>query len=203
MFHPFRNEYQEITTQDLRLKYQKIQDNPLEREKLESQIRYYQPYQELLEGIEDYINQQQEDDELEDNEEYEDTENQILEENNDELELETHELKDIKDFVKESDKEVEKETGLWDKKSLLERIGQLNKEQRLIFDDIVSRLISGDFLENQFLIYIRYCYFVIDIFKFYALFQWRCRNWQKLSFHYYYSSCKTCIKGGRGHQRST
>lgn len=155
MFHPFRNEYQEITTQDLRIKYQNIQDNPLEREKLESQIRYYQPYQELLEGIEDYINQQKEDDEFEDNEENEDTENQILDEDNDELELETHELKDIKDFVKESGKELEKETGLWDKKSLLERIGQLNEEQRLIFDDIVSRLKSGDFLENQFLIYIR------------------------------------------------
>ena len=119
MFHPFRNEYQEITTQDLRIKYQNIQDNPLEREKLESQIRYYQPYQELLEGIEDYINQQKEDDEFEDNEENEDTENQILDEDNDELELETHELKDIKDFVKESGKELEKETGLWDKKIIV------------------------------------------------------------------------------------
>ena len=78
-----------------------------------------------------------------------------MENEDDELELETTEIKDIKDFIKDSKKEVVRETGLMEKKALLERIRMLNLQQRQIFDDIISRLMSGHFEDNQFLIYIR------------------------------------------------
>lgn len=77
------------------------------------------------------------------------------------LELETTELSDINDFIKESTKETERETGLMDKKTLLERIGMLNVQQRQIFDDIMARLMSGTFVDEQFLIYIRYYYWFV------------------------------------------
>ena len=157
LFHPFRSEFKEITTQDLRIKYQQIEENELERTKLQSQIEYYQPYQDLLEGIEDYIRQQQEDDEMEETIDNEDNQDQ----DDDGLELETTELSDINDFIKESTKETERETGLMDKKTLLERIGMLNVQQRQIFDDIMARLMSGTFVDEQFLTYIRYYYWFV------------------------------------------
>jgi hypothetical protein len=152
LFHPFRNEYKEITTQDLRIKYEKIEKDDLQREKLESQIAYFQPYQDLLNGIEAYI-KEQEDEELEENDNNEDYDIEI--EDDDDLELETTEIKDIKDFIKNSKKEVERETGLMEKNALLERICMLNLQQRQIFDDIISRLMIGSFEDNQFLLYIR------------------------------------------------
>ena len=127
----------------------------MERNKLESQIAFYQPYQELLDGIDEYLRQQREDDLLDENDDYEDNENQHEDEENDDLKLETTEIKDINDFIKESKKEAIRETGLMDKKALFERIGMLNIQQRQIFDDIVSRLMSGNFDEIPFLIYIR------------------------------------------------
>ena len=135
------------------MKYQKIQENSFEKEKLESQISFYQPYNELLEGIEDYIRQQEEEDELPENGDYEEDE---LEEDTDEnnVKLETTKAKDIQDFLKDSEKELTRETGLMEKKILLEKICMLNIQQRKIFDDIISRLISGDFEDNPFLIYI-------------------------------------------------
>ena len=69
--------------------------------------------------------------------------------------METTEIKDIKDFIKDSKKEVVRETGLMEKNALLERISMLNVQQRQIFDDIISRLMGGNFEDNQFLIYIR------------------------------------------------
>ena len=97
------------------MKYQKIQENSFEKEKLESQISFYQPYNELLEGIEDYIRQQEEEDELPENGDYEEDE---LEEDTDEnnVKLETTKAKDIQDFVKDSEKELTRETGLMEKK---------------------------------------------------------------------------------------
>ena len=161
LFHPFRNEYEEITEQDLRQKYDKIEKDEVQRERLESQISFFQPFQDILDGIEAYI-KEQEDEELEENNDYED--DNIVNEVDDDLEsestefkdikLETTKTKDIKDFVKESKKEVERETGLMDKKALLEKICLLNMQQRQIFDDIISRLLSGTFEEEQFLLYI-------------------------------------------------
>ena len=154
LFHPFRNEYKEITTQDLRIKYEKIEKNELQHEKLQSQIAFFQPYQDLLNGIEAYIKEQHEDEEIEENDDFEDDDNE-MENEDDELELETTEIKDIKDFIKDSKKEAVRETGLMEKKALLERIRMLNLQQRQIFDDIISRLKIGHFEDNQFLIYIR------------------------------------------------
>ena len=161
MFHPFRNEYKEIPEQDIRKKYEKIEKDEVQGEKLESQISFFQPFQSILDGIEAYI-KEQEDEELEENNEYE-TDN-IENEDEDDLESESREfmdiklestkIKDIKDFIKESKKEVERETGLMDKKALLEKICMLNLQQRHIFDDIISRLMSGTFEDNQFLLYI-------------------------------------------------
>ena len=153
LFHPFRNEYKEITSQDLRIKYEKIEKDELQHERLQSQIAYFQPYQDLLNGIESYIKEHQDDEDHEENENYEDDANEI--EGDEDLELETTEMKDIKYFIKNSKKEIERETGLMEKKALLERICMLNLQQRQIFDDIISRLMSGNFEDNQFLIYIR------------------------------------------------
>ena len=154
LFHPFRNEYKEITTQDLRIKYEKIENDELQYEKLQSQISFFQPYQDLLNGIEAYIKEQHEDDEIEENDDIEDDDNEI-ENEDDDLKLETTEIKDIKDFITDSKKEVVRETGLMEKSALLENIRMLNLQQRQIFDDVISRLMSGHFEDNQFLIYIR------------------------------------------------
>ena len=88
------------------------------------------------------------------NDDYEDDDNEN-ENDDDDLELETTEIKDIKDFIKNSKKEVGRETGLMEKNALLERICMLNLQQRQIFDDIILRLMSGNFEDNQFHIYIR------------------------------------------------
>ena len=100
LFHPFRNEYKEITTQDLRIKYEKIEKDELQHAKLQSQIAYFQPYQDLLNGIEAYIKEQHEDDEIEENDDYEDDDNENKNDDDD-IELETTE---IKDFIKNSKK---------------------------------------------------------------------------------------------------
>ena len=106
----------------------------------------------MLEGIEDYIRQQEEEDEIPENDGVEEDEEEGMDDN--EAKLETTEAKDIQDFLKDSEKEKTRETGLMDKKLLLEKISMLNIQQRKIFDDIISRLISGDFEDNPFLIYI-------------------------------------------------
>ena len=108
----------------------------------------------MLDGIQAYVKEQQEE-EIEENDHYEEGEENI--EDNDDLKLETTDIKDIKDFInsKENKKEVKRETGLMEKGALLHRICMLNLQQRQIFDDIISRLKSGSFVDNQFLIYIR------------------------------------------------
>ena len=163
MFHPFRNEYKEITEQDLRKKYEKIEMDEVQREKIETQISFFQPFQDILDGIEAYIKEQEEE-EFEENNDYDDDNMEKEDDDDDDLEtestefkdikLETTKTKDIKDFIKESKKEVQRETGLMDKKALLEKICMLNLQQRQIFDDIISRLMSGTFEDNQFLLYI-------------------------------------------------
>ena len=86
--------------------------------KLESQINFFQPYSELLEGIEDYIKRQEEEDEMPENDgdEEDELEEGIVE---NDLKLETTEAKDIQDFLKDSEKEKTQETGLMDNKILL------------------------------------------------------------------------------------
>ena len=135
----------------------------LQREKIETQISFFQPFQDILDGIEAYIKEQEEE-EFEENNDYDDDNMEKEDDDDDDLEtestefkdikLETTKTKDIKDFIKESKKEVQRETGLMDKKALLEKICMLNLQQRQIFDDIISRLMSGTFEDNQFLLYI-------------------------------------------------
>ena len=120
---------------------------------------FFQPFQELLDGIEAYVKDQQEEEEesAENNDNGEVDEN-IEVEHNDDMKLETTDVKDIKDFIKSKQKKTEAErvTGLMEKRALLDKINMLNLEQRQIFDDILSRLMSGSFVDSQFLIYIRY-----------------------------------------------
>ena len=141
------------------MKYDKIKNNELLYEKIQKQLDFFQPFQELLDGIEAYVKDQQEEEEesAENNDNGEVDEN-IEVEHNDDLKLETTDVKDIKDFIKSKQKKTEAErvTGLMEKRALLDKINMLNLEQRQIFDDILSRLMSGSFVDSQFLIYIRY-----------------------------------------------
>ena len=80
---------------------------------------------------------------------------------------------------------------------LLERISMLNSEQRFIFDDIINRLITGHFEDEQFLIYIRY--FCILLYKFYkTIFQWRCWYREEFSLQYIDACSQTYFKARRG-----
>lgn len=141
------------------MKYDKIKNNELLYEKIQKQLDFFQPFQELLDGIEAYVKDQQEEEEesAENNDNGEVDEN-IEIEHNDDMKLETTDVKDIKDFIKSKQKKTEAErvTGLMEKRALLDKINMLNLEQRQIFDDILSRLMSGSFVDSQFLIYIRY-----------------------------------------------
>ena len=150
LFHPFRNEYEEISSKDLRIVWDKIQTNQLQREMMKSQIEYYQPYLHLVEEINAYVIDEREDEE--DNED--DNEGGENFTADDEM-LETTDQKDIADFLKEMKRERVKETDLINKSTLLENVRKLNRDQRKIWDDIVERLISGNFKTNQFLVYIR------------------------------------------------
>ena len=158
LFHPFRNEYEEITSQDLVMKYDKIKNNELLYERIQKQLDFFQPFQELIDGIEAYVKDQQEEEESAENNDNGEVDENIEVEDNDDLKLETTDVKDIKDFIKSKQKKTEAErvTGLMEKGALLDRINMLNLEQRQIFDDILSRLMSGSFVDSQFLIYIRY-----------------------------------------------
>jgi hypothetical protein len=173
LFHPFRNEYEEITSQDLVMKYEKITSDELLYEKIQKQFEFFAPYQDLLDGIEAYVKEQREED-LEENEDLEEEEENIEVEDNDNLKLETTDVKDIKDFIKtkQSNKEVERETGLMQKEALLDKINMLNLQQRQIFDDIISRLRSGSFEDNPFLIYIRFSCIDNCVFRKLIVLQW-------------------------------
>ena len=60
LFHPFRNEHDEITSQDLTIKYDKIKSDDLLYEKIQCQLAFFATYQDLLDGIEAYIKEKQE-----------------------------------------------------------------------------------------------------------------------------------------------
>jgi hypothetical protein len=144
----------------LRLKYEKIMNDPLKEEMIDLQLKFYQPYQNLLSDIEQYIVEEHEDEE-----ENEDCDKDASDTENSDLNLETTEIKDIKDFIKSKHENV-RETGLLEKDALLEQIALLNSQQRLIFDDVVERLASGDFEENPFLLYIRYLNYITRLINY-------------------------------------
>lgn len=144
----------------MRLKYEKIMNDPLKEEMIDLQLKFYQPYQNLLSDIEQYIVEEHEDEE-----EKEDCDKDASDTENSDLNLETTEIKDIKDFIKSKHENV-RETGLLEKDALLEQIALLNSQQRLIFDDVVERLASGDFEENPFLLYIRYLNYITRLINY-------------------------------------
>ena len=117
---------------------------------IKSQIEYYQPYLHLVEEINAYVIDEREDEE--DNED--DNEGGENFTADDEM-LETTDQKDIADFLKEIKRERVKETDLINKSTLLENVRKLNRDQTKIWDDILERLISGNFKTHQFLVYIR------------------------------------------------
>lgn len=149
LFWPFRNEYEEISSKDLRLIWEEIQTNPLHKEMIQSQIDFYQQHADLVSEMNSFVNDEKEDDEGDYDNDDENEENLIQD-------VETTDEKDIQEFVKELDKEKVKETDFISKEALLESVRKLNTNQRKICDDIIERLISGDFQTNQFLLYIRY-----------------------------------------------
>ena len=164
LFWPFRNEYEEISSKDLRLIWEEIQTNPLHKEMIQSQIDFYQQHADLVSEMNSFVNDEKEDDEGDYDNDDENEENLIQD-------VETTDEKDIQEFVKELDKEKVKETDFISKEALLESVRKLNTNQRKICDDIIERLISGDFQTNQFLLYIRYLgnnqkYFFMFIYLF-------------------------------------
>ena len=150
LFHPFRNEYEEISSKDLRIVWDRVQSNELQREMMNSQIDYYQPYLDLVKDINAYIIDEREDEQDED---YGNDEDENV--TADDGMLETTDQKDIAEFIKHMKREKVKETDFISKSLLLENVRKLNRDQRKIWDDIVERLMSGDFKTNQFLLYIR------------------------------------------------
>ena len=117
---------------------------------MNSQIDYYQPYLDLVKDINAYIIDEREDEQDED---YGNDEDENV--TADDGMLETTDQKDIAEFIKHMKREKVKETDFISKSLLLENVRKLNRDQRKIWDDIVERLMSGDFKTNQFLLYIR------------------------------------------------
>ena len=98
LFWPFRNEYEEISSKDLRLIWEEIQSNPLHKEMIQSQIDFYQQHADLVSEMNSFVNDEKEDDEGDYDNDDENEENLIQD-------VETTDEKDIQEFVKELDKE--------------------------------------------------------------------------------------------------
>ena len=149
LFYPFRNEYREISSVDLLKKYDNLSE--IEKEMIKSQMQFYQPHQSVIDNIENFIedNKEDEDDHEEENESFEDMENY-----DDDIEYETTSKNNIEDFLS-SHKEKQETSNLMDKGQLNEKIGSLKNQQRKYFDDILNRLMDGDFEINPFYVYLR------------------------------------------------
>ena len=146
LFVPFRNEQREISERNLFKTYKNIKDDPEQNEKLQCQLSFYQPFQELLEAIEVIV-----DDDLESD--YDDEEINRDEDDFEKMEETTSEA-DIETFLKDFNKEKVESTNLIDKTDLLTMIRSLNEQQRKIFDDIMERLLRMDIKESPFHMYI-------------------------------------------------
>jgi hypothetical protein len=68
-------------------------------EKIQYQLAYFQPYQDLLDGIEAYVKEQQEEEEEENDDQEEEKANIEVEDKDDDPNIETTDIKDIKDFI--------------------------------------------------------------------------------------------------------
>ena len=145
LFVPFRNEQKEISERNVLKKYKIIKEDPEENEKLQYQLDFYQPYQELLESIEGLVEEEEESD---------DEEDMNVDDPGTEKVQETTSEADIETFLKDFDKEKVETTDLIDKSVLLEMIRSLNRNQRKIFDDVMERLMRTNFEDCPFYLYI-------------------------------------------------
>ena len=93
LFYPFRNEYRELSSVDLKRKYDNLSDQ--EKEIIESQMKFYQPHQDIIDNIENFIEDSREDEEEGEGETEIDEE---MENNEDGLEYETTNKKKFRRF---------------------------------------------------------------------------------------------------------
>ena len=149
LFYPFRNEYRELSSVDLKRKYDNLSDQ--EKEIIESQMKFYQPHQDIIDNIENFIEDSREDEEEGEGETEIDEE---MENNEDGLEYETTNKQNLEDFLS-SYKDKPQHSNLMEKKQLNEIIASLKTQQRKYFDDILNRLMDGDFEINPFYIHLR------------------------------------------------
>ena len=128
LFVPFRNEEKEISEQNALKIYRNIKEDAERNEKLQRQISFYQPYQSLMENIND-INLDEEEDSDEDSDGGTETGEHT------ERFAETTSEADIEKFLKDFNQEKVETTDLMEKTELLRLIRTLNEEQRKILDE--------------------------------------------------------------------
>ena len=148
LFVPFRNEQKEISEQNVLKIYKNITEDTERNEKLECQISFYQPYQNLLESVADIIDE----DEDSDNDEEVDNDTQNGE-YSEKFEESTSEG-DIEKFLQDFNQEKVETTDLMEKGELLRLIRTLNEEQRKILDDLIERLKNTDIKSNPIYLYV-------------------------------------------------
>ena len=147
LFVPFRNEEKEISEQNALKIYRNIKEDAERNEKLQRQISFYQPYQSLMENIND-INLDEEEDSDEDSDGGTETGEHT------ERFAETTSEADIEKFLKDFNQEKVETTDLMEKTELLRLIRTLNEEQRRILDDVVERLKNTDIMANPIHLYV-------------------------------------------------
>ena len=145
LFVPFRNETKELSEINVLKLYKYIKEDPERNEKLQHQINFYQPFQEILEIVEDLVDDDSDSDD-EDNIDEDPDRQETIEETTSEA--------DIEKFLNDFDQEKVETTDLIDKQELLKRIRDLNQQQRRILDDVVERLSRTDYKENPIYLYV-------------------------------------------------
>ena len=155
LFVPFRNEQKQISERNVLKIYKNLKEDPEQNEKLQCQLSFYQPFQEMLEAIEVIVDDDPESDDEED-----------VDRDADDFEKmeETTSEADIENFLKDFNQEKIESTDLIDKEELLTKIRGLNVQQRRIFDDVMERLLRTDFRENPFHLYISGDAGMLDLF---------------------------------------
>ena len=147
LFVPFRNEEKEISEQNALKIYRNIKEDAERNEKLQRQISFYQPYQSLMENIND-INLDEEEDSDEDSDDGTQTGEHT------ERFAETTSEADIEKFLQDFNQEKIETTDLMEKTELLRLIRTLNEEQRRVLDDVVERLKNTDITANPIHLYV-------------------------------------------------
>ena len=144
LFVPFRDEFKEISQQNVLKIYKDIKEDPERSEFLQNQLAFYQPYQTLLESMNDVLNDDDED-----------LEEEITDKGGEfEKFEETTSEADIEQFLRDFNKETVECTDLMEKEELLKLVRSLNHEQRKILDDLVERLKNTDIKKDPVYLYV-------------------------------------------------